>query len=82
MNLGGYFKVNGGGQQRVNFPTNKPSELTLLIPGDLPDGEYELTVTTQFAGGNNILKSPRSVSVNVHVGGGGGNGEDDRPVIE
>ncbi len=61
--------------------TNKPSELTLLVPADLPDGEYELTVTTQFAGGNNILKSPRSVSVNVHVGSGG-SGEDDRPVIE
>lgn len=62
--------------------TNKPSELTLLIPADLAEGDYELTVTTQFAGGNNILKSPRSVSFNVHHGNSGGGGEDDRPVIE
>lgn len=58
--------------------TNKPSELTLLIPADLPEGDYELTVTTQFAGGNNTLKVPRSVSHPVHYN----TGEDDRPVIE
>lgn len=61
--------------------TNKPSELTLLIPADLAEGDYELTITTQFAGGNNILKAPRSVSFNVHHGNSGG-GDDDRPVIE
>lgn len=58
--------------------TNKPSELTLLIPGDLAEGNYELTVTTQFAGGNNTLKAPRSVSFPVHYG----DDDDDRPVIE
>ncbi|WP_455640265.1 DUF4469 domain-containing protein [Parabacteroides sp.] len=58
--------------------TNKPSELTLLIPADLPEGNYELTVTTQFAGGNNTLKAPRSVSYPVHYQ----KEEDDRPVIE
>lgn len=63
--------------------TNKPSELTLLLPSDLADGDYELTVTTQFCSGNRLLKEPRSVSVPVHVGNeSGGNGEDDRPVIE
>lgn len=58
---------------------NNPSELILLIPTDLTDGEYELTVTTQHMKGTKaLLKSPRSVSIPVHVGdiGGGGN---DRP---
>ena len=60
--------------------TNKPSELTLLLPVDLADGDYELTVTTQFCSGNRLLKEPRSVSVAVHVGNN--NDDDDRPVIE
>ena len=60
---------------------NNPSELTLLIPADLADGNYLLTVRTQFGTSNHLLKEPREVSVDVHVGAGGG-GEDDRPVIE
>lgn len=58
--------------------TNKPSELTLLLPIDLADGEYEMTVTTQFCSGNRPLKVPRSVSVSVHVGDGSG---EERPEI-
>lgn len=60
---------------------NNPSELTLLIPADLADGDYLLTVRTQFGTSNHLLKEPREVSVDVHVGATGG-GEDDRPVIE
>ena len=60
---------------------NNPSELTLLIPADLADGNYLLTVRTQFGTSNHLLKEPREVSVDVHVGAGGG-GEDDRPVTE
>ena len=52
----------------------------LLLPTDLADGDYELTITTQFAG-TRQLKEARSVSVSVHVGKGGDD-EDDRPVIE
>lgn len=59
---------------------NKPSELTLLVPSDLADGNYELTITTQYSNGKVLLKEPRSVSVGVHVGNGGGS--DDRPEIE
>lgn len=63
---------------------NNPSELTLLIPADLADGDYLLTIRTQFGTSNHQLKEPREVSIDVHVGAGssGGSGEDDRPVIE
>lgn len=63
---------------------NNPSELTLLIPADLADGDYLLTIRTQFGTSNHQLKEPREVSIDVHVGkgDGGGGGEDDRPVIE
>ena len=39
---------------------NKPSELTLLLPASLADGEYTLTVTTQYSKGNVSLKSPEA----------------------
>lgn len=57
--------------------TNRPSELTLLIPTGLTDGEYELTICTQCSSGNTLLKEPRAVSVRVHVG----ESDDDRPDI-
>ena len=59
---------------------NNPSELTLLIPADLADGDYQLTVRTQFGTSKHLLKEPREVSVDVHVGDGGGGS--DRPEIE
>ena len=61
--------------------TNKPSELTLLIPSELVDGEYTLTITTQYTSGA-LLKSPRSASTTLWIGGKPTDGEDDRPVIE
>ena len=46
------------------FATNNPSELIFLVPTELTDGEYELTVTTQYTKGTGItLKTPRSVSI-------------------
>lgn len=60
--------------------TNNPSELTLLIPADLKDGKYTLTITTQYSG-QKILKEPRSASVEVQVGEIKG-GDDDHPVID
>lgn len=47
--------------------TNKPSELTLLLPADLAEGEYTLTVTTQYTTGQ-LLKSPRSANIQIWVG--------------
>ena len=41
---------------------NEPSRLLILVPASIPDGEYELSVTTQFSGGSVILKQPRSAS--------------------
>lgn len=61
--------------------TNKPSELILLLPTGLADGEYTLTVTTQYSTGA-VLKTPRSASITLWIGGKSGGGEDDRPVIE
>ena len=55
---------------------NNPSELTLLVPTDLANGDYELTVCTQYMKGSAaLLKSPRSVSVSVSVSGS----ENERP---
>lgn len=64
--------------------TNKPSELTLLLPPELKDGEYTLTITTQYSrGANQLLKEPRSASVQIWIGGKPKDDEeDDRPVIE
>ncbi len=46
---------------------NEPSRLFILVPTSLPDGEYELTVTTQYSGGNTRLKQPRSVIFGIPV---------------
>ena len=58
---------------------NNPSSLTLLLPADLAEGEYTLTVTTQYSSTNRFLKTPRSVSTQIWVGGkpaeGGGDSE-------
>ena len=58
---------------------NNPSSLTLLLPADLAEGEYTLTVMTQFANSGHMLKTPRSVSTQIWIGGkpadGGGDSE-------
>lgn len=59
----------------------EPSRLILLIPAGLADGEYTLTVTTQYRGSStDFLKMPRSTSQSIYIGGvpdggegGGGN---------
>lgn len=49
---------------------NEPSRLVILIPSGLEDGEYTLTVTTQFKGSSNtdLLKTPRSTSQTLYIG--------------
>ena len=58
---------------------NNPSSLTLLLPADLAEGEYTLTVTTQYSAASRFLKTPRSVSTQIWIGGkpadGGGDSE-------
>ena len=46
---------------------NNPSEVQLLLPPDLTDGEYTLTLTTQYSNTRVLLKTPRSVSWPVTV---------------
>lgn len=66
------------------FGTNKPLVLIFIAPAELTDGEYEMTLTTQFSGNNQrSLKTTRSISRLVYVGAvKGDEEEDDRPVIE
>lgn len=60
---------------------NKPSELTLLLPASLADGEYTLTVMTQYSKGRALVKTPRSVSTTIYIGGkpSSGGDEEERP---
>lgn len=46
---------------------NEPSRLLILVPATLAAGEYELSVTTQYSGGNNVLKQPRTVQVGMPI---------------
>jgi hypothetical protein len=48
----------------VNIPTtsilnNEPSKITFIVPADLPAGDYQLSITTQFTS-NIPLKEPRT----------------------
>ncbi len=46
---------------------NEPSRLLILVPATLEAGEYELSVTTQFTGGNTLLKAPRTAVLDMPV---------------
>ena len=82
--VGVTLTASGGTETKLEddlITTNKPSELTLLIPAELEAGEYTLTVTTQFNSGA-LLKTPRSVSTQIWIGGRpeeGGEEEEERP---
>ena len=56
---------------------NNTSQLTFIVPAGLADGEYTLTVTTQYAG-STLLKTPRTAIATFYVGtkpdAGGGSG--------
>ena len=65
------------------FSTNDPGKLIFIIPADLADGEYELTITTQYMKNSSILrKTPRTISTRVFVGDISSGGGSDRPEIE
>ena len=46
---------------------DEPSRLLILVLASLVAGEYELSVTTQFSGGNSLLKQPRTVLLGIPV---------------
>lgn len=67
------------------FGANNSSELVFIVPTGLADGEYEMTLTTQFSGNTQrFLKTSHSVSRVVYVGAvkGEEGGGDNRPEIE
>ena len=45
---------------------NNPSQLTFIVPAGLADGEYTLTITTQYAG-STLLKTPRTAIATFYV---------------
>lgn len=52
------------------FSQNTRSRLAFVVPAGLAEGEYEMTVTTQFSGGGGaLLKHTRSISQTVYIGG-------------
>ena len=46
---------------------NEPSRLLILVPSELAKGEYELSLTTQYTGGNTLLKTPRSIICDLAI---------------
>ena len=78
--IGVFFTKVGGEKKAIKLLThNNPSQLTILLP-DLEDGEYELSITTQYGSGNRILKEARSYTypILLYVGSTP-SGEDDKP---
>lgn len=80
---GVFFTKTGGTPQPVKLIThNNPSQLTVLLP-QLEDGEYTLSITTQYASGNRLVKEPRTCTfpVLLYVGKKPetGGGEEERP---
>ena len=63
---------------------NNPSQVTVLLP-TLEDGEYTLSITTQYSASNTLLKAPRTCTFEVplYVGEkpetGSGEEEEERP---
>lgn len=41
---------------------NEPSQLWVMVPDDLPDGQYTVSVTTQFCNSSYNRKEPRTAS--------------------
>ncbi|MCD8183286.1 MAG: DUF4469 domain-containing protein [Bacteroides sp.] len=65
---------------------NDPSKVIVLLPSGLKDGEYTLTITTQYTPSKTLLKTPRQATQTIYIGeaptGGGGSegggGDDDQ----
>ena len=82
--VGVFFTLTGGSPQKAPLVVhNNPSQLTVLMPV-LADGEYTLSITTQYGHGNKLIKEPRTYTFPtlLYVGdkpsGGGG---DENPDI-
>lgn len=51
----------------ADIVTNSPSQLMIMVPTTLEAGQYELSVTTQFSGGNTILKEPKTITFHLPI---------------
>ena len=79
-----YFTPADGKAVKVGLLIhNNPSQITFMLPV-LKDGEYTLSITTQYSVGNSLVKEPRTYTfpVLLYVGEIPGGDDDDRPVIE
>lgn len=77
----GIYLTDAGGNQ-LKLPTellvkNNPSEVIVLLPADLAEGNYELHIVTQFCRGGYTLKTPRMVSKQFFVSNVPVNSKDD-----
>lgn len=69
--VGIYIIASDGHKTKLEMDrvvTNNPSEVVVLLPADLQEGNYELQIVTQFTGGNWLLKTPRTVTKELFVG--------------
>ena len=61
---------------------NNPSQLTVMVPTTLSEGDYYICITTQY-GCSATVKEPRSYKYPILLStAGSGGDDDDRPVIE
>ena len=51
-----------------HLTVDNPTQLIILLPPNLPDGDYTLTVTTQYSSSEALLKKPRSASKVITIG--------------
>ncbi|MDR0745409.1 MAG: DUF4469 domain-containing protein, partial [Mediterranea sp.] len=47
---------------------NNPTQLMLLLPANMDNGDYTVTVTTQYSHSGTLLKAPRSTATVITVG--------------
>ncbi|MFT3738560.1 MAG: DUF4469 domain-containing protein [Breznakibacter sp.] len=43
-----------------SIAVNDPSKITFIVPATLPEGDYKLSITTQFSSQSVLLKDPRT----------------------
>lgn len=61
---------------------NNPSQVIFLVPADLAEGVYTLTLTTLYSGkSESPLKTPRVVSRTLTVGDGSGGDDGEDPTV-
>ena len=60
---------------------NNPSQLTVMVPADLAQGDYYISITTQYSRTKNV-KDPRTYKYPIMLSTANAGGGGDRPEIE